>query len=51
MRVYEVKNGTCTVTVEARNMKEAVLTAAVELGIYDGVFEVNCVDEMNLGNY
>lgn len=52
MTVYEVKNGNNCVTVEARNIAEAVLNAADELNYYEGIFEVfNCMGEMSLGIY
>ena len=51
MTVYEVRNGSATITVEARAVP-AVLNAADELCVYDGLFDVfNCSGEFLLETY
>lgn len=52
MTVYEVRHGSNIVTVEAGTIPEAVLNAADELCVYDGLFDVfNCSAELLLGTY
>ena len=52
MTVYEVRHGSVKITVEARTVPEAVLNAADELRVYDGLFDVfNCSGQFLLETY
>lgn len=52
MTVYEVRNGSKKITVEACSVQEAVLIAADELQVYDGMFDVfNCTGQFLFETY